>query len=87
MRIPKVEHICAQRKVLLGLSEIGCSSSLTYSFYKTTQQEKPFCSFGAYCNCGHTYCSNTPFLSANRALQDTREDVNWMLCNVAHGES
>jgi len=85
MRIPKVEYICAQSKVLLGLSEIGCSSSLTYSFYKTTQQEKPFYSWV------HIAIVDTHtvviLLFCLPIGQCKMEDVNWMLCNVAHGES
>ena len=54
-KCPNVECVGAEEKLLLGLSEIGCSSSLTYSFYKTTQQEKTFSLVAAYCNCGHTY--------------------------------
>ena len=61
------KHWCIE-KVLLGLSEIGCSSSLTYSFSKTTQQEKPYHSLHIAIVDTQTH---TPFLLANRVMQYT----------------
>ena len=86
IKISKEECICAQRKVLLGLSEIGCSSSLTYSFYKTTQQEKPFCSGCILQLWTHILQQYSFFVCQQSNARYTGRCELDVVCNIAHGE-